>query len=332
MRCPQCGFHNLPNLTQCGRCGSALGGGNVALAEVTPPRANKRRTSWRNVGYRWSDHWGAFKERLPSGRIQLTLASDVDPTSVPFVTLLIPGFAQRWLGFPVRAALFFWSWALLFGYGVLGVGMPFAATAIGLAIGIHVSAILDLFMGQLEGILLRLGAIAATYIATALCFYYPLYLGVCQFVQPIALARHYGPLQQDDAALVYRWSAMRPGDIVAVTVDRLGWWGAGTELATLIGFPGDQVVVGSNRVTVNGDPIRLYSTDQIQSITADVKTTVPDGELLVILSEQRRAAGRLVQGNYALRSLPRREVLGRVAYVTGPIGRRGAVPRPEEAK
>ena len=139
MRCPQCGFHNLPQLTQCGRCASALGGGVVTLDEVTPPRASKRRTRWQKIGYSWNDQWGAFRERLPSGRINLALNTEDDPINVPFWTLFIPGMPQRWLGFPIRAAVFFWSWAILIGFGTLALGFPFASTALGLAISVHVS-------------------------------------------------------------------------------------------------------------------------------------------------------------------------------------------------
>lgn len=329
MKCPQCSFHNLPQLTVCGRCGSALSGGGVALADVMPPRASQRQTRWRKLGYKWNDRWGSFKERLPSGRMSFALDGDVDASHVPFWTLWIPGLSHRWLGFPIRAGVFFWSWLLLLAYGVFAVGLPFAATATGLAFSVHVSCVLDLFVGQIDQLFRRIAAILTVAFAVFIGVYYPAYWLVSHAALPVEFARDYGPFEAGDTGLCLPSRGLAPGDVVAVWMSRAGAWTRQAELATVLGLEGDEVRGEHGVIRVNGEPLRFHAMNQVAALRESFQRSVPSDRVLVVLSELRLVGGVVQRGTYGIVEMERRDIAGRISYVAGPWSRRGWIARKE---
>lgn len=108
MRCPACGFENMPGLTKCGVCASDLAG-KMSPRDVTPPRARDRSLRSRL-------DWEARRTGL--SRLPLPAPSAIKRSAL-VVASLLPGVgmwlsprARRWAPHHNIALALLTAWAL----------------------------------------------------------------------------------------------------------------------------------------------------------------------------------------------------------------------------
>jgi len=346
MRCPSCGFHNLPTQVACGRCGSLL---DLAGVSVQPPRAAQA-----GLLARWSRR---LERRLgrrhgrPSARERRSWRDRL-LTPWPGVSIvacglsLLPGLGQRAAGQRARGWWLLGGWTVALVLARRGVGTWPGRLLAATALGVHVLACTLLLEGWLRG--RSLGARLLVGLGCWLTLSRGLYLPATglarKLVSPAELAtrvasplladgdylRCHGPWlgrprpQRGDLVL-YRQPELRAGGVVAR---------AGQGLDRILGLAGDRVEIAAGEVRVDG---RLLSPEEgpvarlPPHVTVDVSAGA--GELVIFPSLQeplppaefwRHQAG---SGRHLV-VLAESEVLGGVLWRLRPWRRFGPLPAP----
>ena len=148
MECPNCHFHNMPGNTRCLKCGGRL---DVAAATIVvePPRASARQKRWR----RWLPGWlPRFRARLEG---EMPVASGPRNTvrlpAGAFLRMIVPGWAQWYLGNAARARNYFVPWLLLIAVGWFAWGSLLASVALYAALCVHGISIAEVLTRPARG-------------------------------------------------------------------------------------------------------------------------------------------------------------------------------------
>ena len=138
MRCPRCGFQNMPGRTSCFRCSSLLDTGTLEI-DVHPPRASRRRKSFRSA-VRWLGLRLPFRLLSQGRRLIAEWVSDrgEDAAAICDVILsALPGLAHivhrrfqtiRW---------YCLAWVILVAVALFFYGSFLHFALLGVCVGLH---------------------------------------------------------------------------------------------------------------------------------------------------------------------------------------------------
>ncbi|AQQ71713.1 hypothetical protein SMSP2_02090 [Limihaloglobus sulfuriphilus] len=158
MKCPGCGFENMPGYSKCFRCGAILSGDQERI-DVNPPRMP-----------RWKRPVRAFRrylrKKVPGGSIEIQnrLPAWLDPSVADtgwFFLSVIPGLGHFIFGRLRQVWLFLCAWvaavilALVFFGGSLGTFFAVSAAGIHAYIAVSLTAVYR-FRGIRERLVLNL--------------------------------------------------------------------------------------------------------------------------------------------------------------------------------
>jgi len=145
MQCASCEFQNMPGNTRCLRCGAMLQLAAAAI-DIEPPRASSRS--------KWLRRWMP----APLRRVQLLSRRGVATLTGRALEqwrlsrlragclprLLVPGWAQAYLGDRVRGGRFLGAWLAFGGAGLITFGSQLGAILLGAMVAVHTGSIIDL--------------------------------------------------------------------------------------------------------------------------------------------------------------------------------------------
>lgn len=354
MRCGRCGFHNLPGLTVCMKCGSVL----VAEApvDVNPPRAGWTKP-FRPIGYHFN-RWLGFS--LPTwfqsilGRV---LPKEFVETFSPvhMVLSVIPGLGHLVLGhlYQVRYILAGWLVSLLAGlflYGSLTGGF-----LLGLGIALHAWIIAD--SGKMWNLFPRI----TTRLLISVVMVFLLIMGVYNPIRNQAGKYVRGAIpgapiptdgiERTDFVLInmhaYDKALPQRGDVVLGVVPRQDThhgfygvlrWAGGEVLAKVIALPGERVEFWKGTVRcLRGDQVlATYQVFDELLHGIDGSIEVPQDAYYCLMNISLYAGhgmvpGQLPAGTHQLLLemglFSRESIRGRVFMIYNPLGRRGFLPR-----
>jgi signal peptidase I len=300
MQCPSCRFENIPGLDACGRCGTSLGIA-IAVIDVNPPRASKRAKRVRKLVPRRLFYQARDGAALAQRRFT---GSVIDDSRVPLPEpailsrLMVPGWAHLFSGFRIRALVFFWSYALLFAFGVVQWGTEFGSILLGLAFSVHASSIIDILLLQGTVRFPRMIMTAAfVFAALSVLVYLPGGQLLMGLARPIEYVTDVEPFKRLDVVLVNHWAFVlanpRRGDVVLFNPIVLTRRVEGQQIAHIrfgfeenqaidrvIGLPGDQVVWDGGKLTINGNAVS-WAPLRPERMPKHVEVKVPEGRYLI---------------------------------------------------
>jgi hypothetical protein len=162
MQCPNCHFENMPGNTACVRCGGSL---QLATADVSvePPRAPRwaKRVRpwlpWPSYRYQRGDVLRWWRSAVPT---MLTKPATLGTDMGVWLRMLIPGWAQRHSGQPMRGAYYFFIWLAFAVLAVLAYGLWLGDVALLLMLCVHAVSILDILWPEESLDRFRLAAFA----------------------------------------------------------------------------------------------------------------------------------------------------------------------------
>ncbi len=341
MQCASCRFENTPGLTSCGRCGSPLNLGAVAV-DVHPPRASRAAKRLR----RWFPRHSYFRARdLVSESLERTAVRfNLDyrvPLPRPSIArrLIVPGWAQIHSGFTRRGWVYLGAYALLLVLGLLNWGSVLGAMLLGFAFSVHASSVLDILPREgTEEFRLTMARAALVSAVLAIGVYAP----VGWVLSGVAATRrfHYDapPFERSDVVLFNRWAFAarppRPGDVVLfeaatnrILAPGLGAWPVRqlileTECVDrVLGGPGDQIHWKDGKLSING--VGVPWTPLVPwKFPGELKFTVPSARYLILPSTSRVALGAVPAVQWErIGCHPAEEILGRVYLRLSPLSR-----------
>jgi len=331
MRCPQCGFENMPGRQACLRCSAVLQEEGLDI-DVHPPRASRWRKSLRRV-LRALGVSTAAREFRDTGR---AAQSRLDAWGASLGDLfylwlsIIPGLGHFARGRFKRARWYVLAWVVSMAAAVFLWGSSAGYFMIGLCVVLHAWIAIDgaqLFSTPAM-LARRIGAFLA--VALILIFVYVSF-------RRVAL----GHFQCGYTALDVPWQDVREGDVLLVRQDlvdgdELGrgalvlarLYGRSTPMVgQLIGFPGEEVVIREGVFVVNGNPLEPDQYPVPRWLRGhNVSMTVPAGSRFVTSEFNLRVLRAQVNVQPYIREaclVQEEALLGRAIMRWFPLGRRG---------
>jgi signal peptidase I len=344
MQCPSCRFENMPVLETCGRCGTSLALATATI-DVHPPRASRaakrvRQAVPRRLLYRARDaaieaHRAITGSIVEDSRIPLP-----EPGILP--RLIVPGWAHLHAGLRIRGWFFLGAYLPLLLLALTRWGTPLGSIAAGLAFSVHASAVMDILIRQGTVRFPKMMAMAfMVSLALAVLVYAPAgCLLAYRLAAPIEYAHDSPPFQRSDVVLINRWayalSSPRRGDVVQFSplntsrVVDSGQEGRHVRLAyeenelidRVVGLPGDRVVWGAGKLSVNGTPVS-WTPLLPERLPPHLEINVPADRYLILpttsVGAGNAAGSEAFWKNAGL--IPGEDILG-VAYLrVAPISR-----------
>jgi hypothetical protein len=221
MQCSNCHFENMPGVDACGRCGASL---RLAAADIDvhPPRASRRAKVWRRAIPRqgfWAYRWNLFLTRVTDlyGAPKL-------PRSEPaaMVRMLVPGWAQIYIGSVQRGRLFLILYVVFLLLGLVHLGTFLGSVLLGLALSVHLSSIVDVIFSGTHAWPSRIAWTLTCWVAVGLIVYFPAIWAASWVVVPQQIAADVPPFRTGDVILynpsAYSWSEPEIGDVVVYRI------------------------------------------------------------------------------------------------------------------
>jgi hypothetical protein len=334
MQCTSCRFENMPGLTSCGRCGSPLDFGAIAI-DVHPPRASRTAKRFR----RWVPRFRLYQARdLVAESIEATSARFRLDFRVPLPAppiarrLIVPGWAHIHTGFGFPGWIYLAAYAALLCLGVLNWGYPLGAILLGLAFSVHVSSVLDILVRQAT---VRFPSMLATGLVVSAALALGVYGPVGWALSRVAATREFDynapPFERFDVVLFNRWAFLRrpprAGDVVLyrpgtgriipadVTVQHRRELFLESEcIDRVLGGPGDRVHWNDGRLSINGNAVP-WTPLVPQRFPSELQLTVPQDRYLILPSTSRVDVRAVPAEEWVwLGCHPAEEILG-VAYL-----------------
>ncbi|MGP0067801.1 MAG: S26 family signal peptidase [Isosphaeraceae bacterium] len=342
MQCPSCRFENMPGLESCGRCGTLLSLGSIAI-DVNPPRASRaskrlRKAVPRHLIYRVRD--------LASEARRVITRSTVEDSRIPLpepeilARLIVPGWAHIHSGLVIRGRFFLAAYLPLLLLGLARWGTGLGSMLLGLAFSVHAASVVDILVRQGTVRFPRMMLTTlVVYIILAILVYWP----AGQLLSRIAAVDYYQydapPFAQYDVVLINRWaytlSAPRRGDIVQfrpVTQmrQRVGEQALHVRyileedavIDRVVGLAGDRVVWDEGRLSINGSVVS-WKPLVPERLPKHLDVTVPKG-CSMILPTASLAAANAVGGEIFWNTtsmIPEEQILGRAYLRVSPLSR-----------
>ena len=345
MECPNCTFQNMPGLKSCGRCACPL---DLSGISVDPPRRADHpiRGAMGDIFRPLTRRAAVGIERVWNRpRRSRSILGEIDGGA--FVrTLFVPGWGHRHLGIVPFGWLATGVWAALFVIALWLRGSFWELWSYFALVGWH-SFIASLVMARAlrsAGMLSRIGYGLAVYALINICLYLPFFWVQARTVRMIELNNIRGTAEVAngdrlllEGRLLLRRRPLERGDVIVYPL-RAAWigyaaqpgaHGAGVDRILAVG--GDRFEMDGQGLRVNGVPIpRELGPLGEAGFPPDV-IEVPMGSVLVLPSTaQIRLAGAYAEVADYLQQIvrtswivPEDQVLGRVLYRVGPIGRMG---------
>jgi hypothetical protein len=325
MQCRSCHFENMPGSRNCARCGALVELSSLVL-DVCPPRAGAGVKRLRRVlpyhrappGLR-SITDGLLRQLRPAnGGLELTW-SDV-------WRLIVPGWTQRRMGNVARGRAFSAGFLMAGALAVLLPGTTLGAFALGTAVAVHVSSIIDAVFSATNDLRGRV-TYACLYVAlVGVVVYLPLAVLGNGLASPRQVALDQPPVRAGQVVLTSPWLlALRPpaaGDLVLYRIPALRVAGRtalgfpaqivfqGERIGRVLALPGQHVLVRQGTLIVDGqsqgDAWRELLPEE------DLDLTVPAGHYLIapatiperhapLRAEQWQRLGLVPSGNVLAR-------------------------------
>jgi hypothetical protein len=280
MKCPSCGFYNLPNVPSCGRCGQALVGGGPAQSESFYPARARDRTVRQSVGARFSrvDAWLSDRSHAFSnisrgidigvGIAQPRLPSRPEVISALITWLLltvavIPGFAQLMQRRFVSATIWAVSTAAMAAVCWVNLRSPLLDLLLWPMAFLMIGSVFDVAHRRLPDETTSIGAEMRRHLRLFLLSLSVVFswaavvMWACSFAFQLILIQdiYVGGLEVSDVVVVQETATLpmriRRGDIV-ISDSTFGMYDSGPGIETVIGLPGDRVDYENGQLYVNG--------------------------------------------------------------------------------
>jgi signal peptidase I len=335
MQCFNCRFENMPGITVCGRCGTALGVA-TAVIDVHPPRARpwakrlRRLVPVRRAAIRLRDVTASASSHVQAAAEEVGMPETPAPL---VVRMIVPGWAHFYIGQRLRGRIFLGLYAALLPLALVFWGTTLGSILLGLVFSVHASSVIDVLFqcpGEIGSRLLISGVVMA---ALGMGLYFPSGWVLTRFADTRMITADRAPFATDDVVLVnriaYRWSLPQPGDVVLVRLPTSGAAGIrlqeGELIDRILAGPGDNVSVQASRILINGSP-SAYSPLNVTNVPARLGTlqlTVPPGCYFVLPTtlgyvNERLATPQLWE---SLSLVSRDRILGKVYLRHQPMSR-----------
>jgi type IV secretory pathway protease TraF len=336
MQCTSCQFENMPGVALCGRCGARLEFAAASI-DVHPPRATPGAKRLR----RWFP-WYGVAARVRDGletivRVTLRQLDLPQPLAGLFARMIVPGWPQIYTGQTVRGRVFLATYLGLLVIGAAFIGTLFGSFALGFALAVHASSVIDVLWAATNDRRTRVTYAAVCLAVLGIVVYFPITWAVTRFVVPRQLVRDAPPFAAGDAVLcnasAYRWSEPVPGDVVLFRVvpqqiqTRTAQGGNavyrvdGEYIDRVLAQPGQSVKWEAGTLWIDGQPSPWLPLNPA-GVTVSLQCTVPTGSYLVMPSAQPPGAPPYPADVWVRMSLvPREGFLGRVFLRHQPLWR-----------
>jgi signal peptidase I len=301
MKCPNCGYFNLPGAIACGQCRRSLEAGStpganaaVPMADIYPPRAAKRSASAqidahspiaRRAKRVAERDWRRTREDALNARTEIWNWQLALQWWIPPLLSLIPGLGQLWQRRFLMGAIFFATTTLLVLLGIATFfAVPsnyfFAAAILTAWWGIR-DAAEHSFPPAPENVRrwrsLRLSLLAITIVSLTICTAF--WLASWRYALWNVVGNQGAPVMQaGDALVVERFQTENPllelerGDIV------VAYFG----VERVLGLPGDRVIFENGIVRVNGKAVSKNKMPlNFDARSRPFATKVPPGQVLL---------------------------------------------------
>ena len=331
MKCPACGFENMPGLKRCVRCSGAL---NLAGIDIEPPRASGP-VALRHTRYRIAEVFGRLTYGLSRAWHSLRLPDRVSGAPAAALALsIVPGLGQIVLRQRAAGCALLIAWCLLMVLSLLGYGSTAGGWCRAGAVVLHATAVALVLRPAMkwEGWASRLLIGAGVVLVLQMSLYHGLNLLTRGFVGalPVSDVRETALVRNNDTVLYTgRWT--RPdrferGDLVVCRLER------GYGIDRVIGLPGEHIAVKGGQVYINSRPVPggvepLCGAAQFP----DYGFEVAPGHVAVLpsnlqwVAQGENAQQLLVQLLRRNSHITERDVLGRAVWRLRPFDRFGAV-------
>lgn len=333
MQCPSCQFENMPGLTRCGRCGGALHSGAVQV-DVNPPRATARRKRLRK-------QFSALPKlreqaEILSGRVGMTLIPEWTmphaPESSILWRLIVPGWAQSYLGHRIRGRIIFGSYLACFLSGLLMIGTGWGTLLLGLAVAGHAVSILDIVLLETDSRWERLGKGAVTVAVLLGGLYVPLWWASLYVASPLVIPRAAYPFEQGDVLLTNNLFRPQAGDAVVYNIPYRQFGGQvagrnanvvlqGWRIDRILAGPGQTLAFDGKSFTLDGLPAPHLPLNP-RRYRSPFALTARDGEWILLPTTDQYATEEMLA---EIGRVPVRNVLGRVVLQLHPLTQFGRI-------
>lgn len=314
----------MPGVAACGRCGASTRLAALAI-DVQPPRASARAKRWR----RW----------LPSGSIGLLARSfgtmrgafaeraEALPEGPLVPRLIVPGWPQFYLRQVKRGGVFLGLYLACLLVGMLLLGSTIGSIAVGLAMAVHFSSVIDILLTGGLGKRFVVHALIICAIILAVV-YVPAGWLLSRFASPHRLLLSAAPFEAGDVILVnaqaYRWRDPRPGEVALyvtpgvrfvpqTTVERNVQYAiAGQRVDRILAGPGQRVAVQDGVIAIDGRTVPLLPLNP-RRMPATLSLQVPEHCYLILPTTALEDRFDLAALDWEAASLvPRQNLLGKV--------------------
>lgn len=339
MQCASCRFENMPGVGACGRCGSPLALGTLAV-DVHPPRA----APWAKRLRRWLPIHPALYGARDAGRalvresgLRETLRMELPGTFAGlFGRALVPGWPQFYLGQPLLGRAFLGSYLTLLLLSLLLYGTTLGSLLLGLVFSVHVASCVSVLrLGGIQGAAFWVGVVVV-FLLLSLGVYAPAGWLVNRAASPAELRFNAPPFEYGDVVLYspgYYWfRAPRPGDVVLydqqggnfpLNPPQHGYIrvAQGQRIDRILAGPGDRVLWEKGELTVNGQPSPLQPLNPA-TLVPRLALDIPPGHYLILPTAGPGLPAALTADNWrGLTVVPLASIHGRVFLRSYPFTR-----------
>lgn len=323
----------MPGLTRCGRCGGALHSGAVQV-DVNPPRATARRKRLRkqfSAVPKLREQAETLSAQVGKTLIPEWVVPDVPESSILW-RLLVPGWAQSYLGHRIRGRIFFWSYLACFLSGLLMIGTGWGTWLLGLAVAGHAASVLDIVLLETDSRMGRLGKGAVTIAALLGGIYVPLWWGSLFVASPLVIPRTSYPFEQGDVLLTNMLSRPQAGDAVVYNVPYIQFGGRvegrnanvileGWRIDRILAGPGQTLTFDGTSFKLDGLPAPHVPLNP-KRYRIPFALTARDGEWIILPTTDQYATEEMLA---QLGRVPARNVLGRIVFQLHPLTQFGRI-------
>lgn len=292
MQCFSCGFHVMPGVGICARCGADLSAAARAVT-VSPPRAGA-------VGRAILPRWWAFQRRMAPLLWQIGLRESVLPAiGLPMETVIrplvaivarpasvLPGWSavagspadpQRHLGWAVLL-----GWPLLMIVAIVAHGLPvLALPCLGMALALHAASTVAATGLPFRSAAARLSAMVTSAVVLVVALYVPVawtgmrLLGGSWWLVPVRVPETMPPIAEGEILWLDRSARPRPGDLVVTYRPQT--------LRRIRALEGQEVAMVDGVLLVDGVPSPWQSS--LRPLAEGTRFTVPQNRCFVLLAE-----------------------------------------------
>lgn len=341
MRCPYCGFENIPETTKCLVCHRPLFI-QIPLTDFYPPRANRNFLKLRLL---------FLKISLKIIKLLLLSKNKVGQflkTAGYFLQIflsIIPGLGQFCKGEKIKALIVFTLWLGSFILAFLTVGGGLCSVFWAMVYSLHTFSISDAFIRKTA--VLKIGEVLIINILLLILIYAGYnYIFQRHFFYEARLLiddRFYPYFQSGDRIIIKKLNFQKDfvhrNDVVVYSIPEVSLPGFRLRMkecfGRVLGLPGDKIIIRKNVIYLNNAPLPadLYPLTPVED-GEQLEVVVPKGCFYIylsILSIPEIQRTRINISNlapevkkeieYKIRVIPKSQIKGKVALIYYPFSR-----------